>query len=149
LILALDPSTRLIGWAVLLDGHYEGSGIHVLPEDLNDACAEAYEWLRFAHYPGFKVIALEIPVLHFGNVTTLRSLAYINGALRAAVAGRAKVVDVNPSKRLKAMGIGKVDDKKAAIVDAVNKRFKLSVASHDEADAIAIGLAAQEILDAE
>ena len=146
MILALDPSTKVIGWAIIDDGHRIGSGIHELPEDLDHACQEAYEWLAYAFYPGFTDIAIEIPVYH-RNVRTLRELAYINGALRAAVAGRCKIISVNPSSRLKAMGIGKVDDKKAAMIEAVNKRFKIAVESDDEADALAIGMAAWDQLN--
>lgn len=154
MILALDPSTKLIGWAMIgRDAFYQGGVIKLGGPGLNDRCFQAHAWMDEAlvHNP-YMALAIEIPVMH-RNVKVLRSLSYINGALRAA-AGLYDmyIVDVLPSQRLTTFGLRgntKRDLAKEWLRKEVEKKYGLhpEFADNDIVDATAVGVAALEMID--
>jgi Holliday junction resolvasome RuvABC endonuclease subunit len=156
MILALDPSSKVIGWAILdktifwLGGTVELGGANI-----SERCYEAFYWLD--DFLGdstiaFDAVAIEVPVLHFKNVKTLRTLAYVNGALRAAIIGNeTKVVNIMPGKRLTAFGLRantRRDEAKEKLQELVIERYgdQPEFRDNDIVDAVAVGVAAMEIL---
>jgi Holliday junction resolvasome RuvABC endonuclease subunit len=158
MILALDPSSKVIGWAVLDKTiFWSGGTVELGGTDISERCYEAFYWLDdFLGYYStitFDAVAIEVPVLHFKNVKTLRTLAYVNGALRAAIIGNElKVVDVMPGKRLTAFGLRantRRDEAKEKLQELVIERYgnQPEFRDNDIVDAVAVGVAALEMID--
>lgn len=162
MILALDPSTTCIGWAVMpLDaatvteyGAYGPKG-----DDLDHKLIDAHRWLRwmFDQYKEFAphttpgeaitVYAFEMPIVYRNPATTIK-LAQLVGVLRvAAFDDVERTIEINPGGRLAALGLP-VNLKRAVakekVLDTVNMMFSLELKRKDDdiADAIAIGVAA-------
>jgi len=161
MILALDPSLSCIGWAVMpLDagrvieyGTYKPKG-----DAMDRKLIDAYRWLCWLfddsyHNKGeaFTTFAFEVPVVYRNPATAIK-LAQLVGVLRvAAFEWVEQTVEINPGGRLAAFGLP-VNLKRAVakerVIAHVNTRYGLALkAKNDnEADAIAVGIAASRKL---
>lgn len=149
MILALDPSTVCIGWALMDAEHVYEHGVF-RPKDLADIGYWAFDLMSSTmETSNIEVVALEMPVLHSShqNVMTVIRLAQVTGVL-ISVAQRLDVrsiVEVQPHERLTALGLPlrmKRAAAKEAVAAVVRGRYGIELAAGDEADAIAVGLAA-------
>jgi len=146
-LLALDPSTKVIGWAQF-DGDdlVDCGAYHVRGDNLDDKMADAAIWIDH-HMGAAYILALEMPVM-WRNVKTTVRLAQMVGALRLAAFPYARaVVEIMPGSRLLALGLRinmKRAEAKKQVVRLVNAMFSLELTAkdHDAADAVAVGLAA-------
>ena len=159
-ILALDASTTAIGYA-LMDCDKPSPhdlllhGLYKPPGDLWMRIAEGawwlHEWLE-SHVPMCINVAIERPFVH-KNWNSAIKQSYMVGALGAvARAQDCRIIEINPSERLKAAGISsKAPSLKRAVVERVNQVYGLGlkVTEHDIADAVLVGWAAQGKLKGE
>jgi len=155
-ILAIDPSTRCIGWCVL-DTRADAIrdyGAFKPRQDvgLDDKLKECHEWLAelmAESRRGYDVFAFELPVYH-RNVKTLRTLAQFAGVLRLAARPWAEqTIEILPAERRLALGVPIAMSgarAKAHIRRLVNAIYGLELKAdqHDIADAIAVAVAAQK-----
>ena len=152
-LLALDPSTSCIGWALFVGEEldtfdsYQPQG-----KTFDRLIANACDWLDNLGWRLMpKIIAFELPIVA-RNIKTTITLAQLAGALRFIAFSEitnyvGTVVEVYPGSRLAALGLPirlKRAEAKRRVVALVNARFGLNLTQkqHDIADAIAVGLAA-------
>jgi len=156
-LLALDPSTTAIGWA-LFDVETDAlltSGVWRPPRkaEFDERCAAACLWL-YKRLSGVDAFAYEIPVVRHNPRTTVM-LAEFSGALRSLAWVYVKrIIRVLPAERLTAFGLPwnvKRAEAKRLIVQYVNLRYGLGLTEkeHDVADAVAVGVAAMSRLKEE
>lgn len=159
MIVALDPSTKVIGWALMDDEQVydygaiqiEGDGLDEKLDDLRCKVADLMVSLFGYQDDSLELCGIEMPVLHRRhskqNVHTLKVLAQVVGAIRCTIYPWAyEVLEIIPSQRLLALGLParmKRADAKAAVLRNVNQIYGLELSSkeHDTADAIAVGRA--------
>ena len=161
MLLALDPSTTCIGWAVLtLDGERVVKyGTHRPRGDtLDEKLVDAYHWFLWLLDDGDTFLgdavtayAFEMPIVYRNPATTIK-LAQMVGVLRvAAFQWVEQTIEINPGGRLSALGLP-VNLKRAVakerVIANVNSLYGLELKPKDEdaADAIAVGLAASNKL---
>lgn len=155
-ILALDPSLKAIGWALLDSDEDEviGAGWYTGHEskDIDNCLYEAVMWLRakcevFGSLHKAKILAIEVPI-YVHNARTFGKQCQLLGALR--VHSPFEVIEIYPSERRKVMNMdfkGKsAKEVKQMIMDEVNRRYGLEIESDHVSDAVAIALAAKEKL---
>ena len=154
-ILGLDPSTVAIGYALLCtdSDHLLDYGVYKVEGNALDVKLWlAHDWLEDFFELGdtrrwAQVLAIELPIYH-RNIKTLRTLAQMVGALRAAAAYFTdQTIEVLPSERRLAMGITirmKSKPAKDAIRRIVNQIYGLDLGpdDHDISDAVAVAVAA-------
>ena len=152
LLLALDSSTRVTGWALLDLDNLDAPlayGVETFGGDLHERLRLAGVWLdgRLGYWSSVTTLAIEGQVVA-KNAATTAKLAQVAGALKfVAMSHGLEVVEVAPGQRLTALGLPwmmKRAAAKAQVLALVNARFglELTAAEHDAADALAIGLAA-------
>ena len=153
LLLALDSSTRVIGWALLdlsdLDKPL-AYGVETFGGDLHERLHQAGRWLdrMLGELTGnVTILAIEGQVVA-KNAATTAKLAQHAGALKyVAMAHGLDIIEIAPGQRLTALGLPWMmarDAAKAQVLALVNARFGLALTAdeHDAADALAVGLAA-------
>ena len=155
MILALDPSSKMVGWAVMELNTVHGCGAFKPEGDTFDQqlahISESVEGIGNTYFGGkgseLPACAIEVPFYHPGhrNVRTVKVLAQIVGAIRLTVfPWVTQVIEVLPANRLTALGLPgnmKRDPAKAAVRRNVNAIYGLELTGkqHDIADAIAVG----------
>ena len=152
LLLALDSSTRVIGWALLdLSGLDKplAYGVETFRGDLHERLRQAGTWLDYLLAGTFDVTTLAIEgQVVAKNAATTAKLAQHAGALKfVAMARGLDIIEIAPGQRLTALGLPWMmgrDAAKAQVLARVNARFGLALTAdeHDAADALAVGLAA-------
>lgn len=150
-ILALDPSTKCIGWAILDTetdtivnaGDYKPAG-----NSLDDKLADCYDWFNVEFFAmACDVLAIELPIYH-RNVKTLRTLAQLAGVLRLAASEWSEtIIEILPAERRLALGVPiKLTGMpaKQQIRRLVNATYGLDLKpdQHDISDAVAVAVAA-------
>lgn len=155
-ILGLDPALSVIGWCVLdteadrvlYHGAYTCYSCH---KELDAKLYAYHRWLMglLDKHPA-EVMAIETPVMARNPATTIK-LAYLGGVLRlAAWVHTDRTIPILPQERLTALGLParmKRKTSKAAVLRIVNQLYPgLDITSDDEADAIAVAVAAAKKL---
>jgi Holliday junction resolvasome RuvABC endonuclease subunit len=153
LLLALDSSTRVIGWALLDLDNLDAPlayGVHEFRGNLHERLYYSGVWLDTllrTEFPSVTILAIEGQVFA-KNAATTAKLAQVAGALKfVALSHGLDVIEVAPGQRCTALGLPWMmarDAAKAQVLALVNARFGLALGAdeHDIADALAIGLAA-------
>lgn len=156
-IIAMDLATRT-GWAVLeLDGRLLASGTWTLSP--RKGRSKADRWVRFSrslsdllhtYEARVAALAVERPFEARGTGGRGASVAWGLVALaeHAAEVRGLEALRLPPASVKKAVA-GRGNATKMAVARAVNRRHKLRLAAGDEADAIAVGMAALQRLDLE
>lgn len=163
IILALDPSLKAIGWALLDSGADKilasGEVCKHATQDIDVRLYRACIWLRhqlhtftvFGELYAPNIVAIEMPI-HVHNAKTYCEQCQLVGALRLEISySGMSTITVYPSERRKVMGMDfkrkSAKEVKQMIMDEVNKRYGLEIESDHESDAVAIALAAKEKLN--
>ena len=157
LLLALDSSTRVIGWALLdlsdLDRPL-AYGVETFGGDLHERLHQAGRWLdrMLGELTGnVTILAIEGQVVA-KNAATTAKLAQHAGALKyVAMAHGLDVIEIAQGQRKTVLGLPLTLDSKSSKIQVtalVNARFGLALTAdeHDIADALAIGLAAVRLI---
>ena len=137
LLLALDSSTRVTGWALLdLDNLDKplAYGFQVFKGDIHTRLHQAGTWLDalLTDCQGWKgdiaIMAIEGQVVA-KNAATTAKLAQVAGALKyVAMSHGLEVIEVAPGQRLTALGLSWMMSRaaaKAQVLALVNARFGL------------------------
>lgn len=158
MIFGVDPSTTRIGWCL-----FDNDRNEVLAYDVHKVTGKTFDHkladiarsfdyrLEPRHMMGADTFAIEVPVYH-KNVSTTIKLAQVVGVLRyAAFEWSSRTIEINPGKRLAAFGLPiktPREQAKRRIVALVNAQFGTSLTDdeHDAADAIAVAVAAGQVL---
>ena len=147
-ILAIDPGSKNTGWAQLIDNTLVLNGnlklfgnepetyytlYYFIRQQLEGIILESGEVLR----PQYLVVES----FFTGNMRGTTLIPELRGVIKLAAyqVGGVKIVDVAPGtvkKFVTVSGRASKDEVRAKICE----KFKISIKSHDEADAIAIGL---------
>ena len=155
LLLALDSSTRVIGWAVFRLDNLDkplAYGVKKFNGDLHERLYQSGAWLDgkiqdYGWWGSMAVLAIEGQVVA-KNAATTTKLAQHAGALKyVAMSHGLDIIEIAPGQRLTALGLPWMmarDAAKAQVLALVNARFGLELGAdeHDAADALAVGLAA-------
>jgi Holliday junction resolvasome RuvABC endonuclease subunit len=154
-LLALDASTTMLGWALLdLEKRHPDDlleyGRYPLRGHLWDRLDYGQEWARRTIDPArVGLVAIETPVVYRNAKSTIRQ-AYMVGVLGLLAHTQGlEVVEIRPDERLTALGLpARLRDPKGQVTRNVNGIYSLSLGpkDHDIADAIAIGWAARRRL---
>ena len=156
LLLALDSSTRVIGWALLdlsdLDKPL-AYGVETFGGDLHERLRQAGRWLDdllvgeiLCRWGMVTTLAIEGQVVA-KNAATTAKLAQHAGALKfVAMARGLDIIEIAQGQRKTVLGLPLTLDSKSSKIQVtalVNARFGLALTAdeHDIADALAIGLA--------
>lgn len=151
LILAVDPSTRVVGWG-LLDAAKPGK-----PVRLESGIIEAGGGSRFGHYRSIRfsvralitkhgpgVMAIESGVLFLNEKQNIDT-AFAQAEARGVIMGLAFDHDMDLAAytptQVKKAATGKGNSKKPIVQRMIAAIFKLHFVYPDEADALAVGLA--------
>lgn len=152
-ILALDAATTT-GWAVIEDGWPAAMGTINLGR--NKRHERALSWcFDMLQESDASYLAVEVPYLSQHrdkrgqvrrNVLAFRVQCEIIGAFKAAAERlEVPVIEIVPAQRLTAIGLAgnlRRDVAKARVMARIRELYGIEAATHDEADAVAIGVAA-------
>ena len=152
LLLALDSSTRVIGWALLALSDLDkplAYGVETFGGDLHERLRQAGTWLDYLLAGTFDVTTLAIEgQVVAKNAATTAKLAQVAGALKyVAMAHGLDIIEIAQGQRKTVLGLPLTLDSKSSKIQVtalVNARFGLALTAdeHDAADALAVGLAA-------
>lgn len=165
IVLALDASTKAIGWALFDLGkrHPEDLLKYGLErftgniwERLNKAADWLLGWMIEPEFWNGGIVAIETPVVYKSAGSAIKQ-AYMVGVLGAIGQRKMKgtrmkreVMELRPDERLTALGLPpKCRNPKPWVVQYVNQIYGLELdlkTDHDIADAIALGWAARRRL---
>jgi len=147
-ILAIDPGSRHLGYAPMIDESILLSGVLDLPGNCPETWTTLHYWSRF-HIDGIK---LDSGYVHKPEVLILESyfpqrqrgatiIPELRGVIKlAAYQAGIDVVEVPPGTVKKCVtGYGR--STKDEVRKAINDRYGLSIKSEDQCDAVATGLA--------
>jgi hypothetical protein len=150
-VLALDPSSTHVGWAMFFNGGYIDSGVFVPKGDADSRVAQIVLWTSgmivrllandengtLCDY----IVVIEEPAANNAhrNAKTDRLLSRVGGAIEAmAIFHRAEIARVWPSQVI-ATGVSKHNPAGACVLAGRG-------VGPDEADAIGVGLAYFELI---
>lgn len=146
LVLGLDPATVASGWAILAvngaDQEVRNCGTYRAPgKERLGQLASIYEWALGLVDQWAPVLVAVETVYHGPSPRTTIRLAEVGAVVRlAAHHAGAVIVDIAPSERIGAIGLGGRPDK-ADLIRAVNVLYRLELSDHNAADAVAIAAA--------
>jgi Holliday junction resolvasome RuvABC endonuclease subunit len=152
-ILAIDPGSKNMGWAYLLDDHLVFAGTTQLYGNIPKTYTTIWYWVRGALESGirlsggttFRPNELVIETFFPGRMRGATVIPELRGIIKLAAyqIGTATITEVPPGTVKKNIaGNGRAS--KSEVKAAVNRKYGISVSSSDEADAIAIALAGRE-----
>lgn len=150
-ILGVDPSTSLLGWAVL-DATNPGH-----PTRIASGVIEAQGGTRYGRYRSIRfksrevmqkwkphVLAIETGVVYMGekqNIDTALAQAEARGIVMGVAIDEGMELAGYTPTQVKKAATGKGNSPKSIVARCVTRFFGMAFAKDDEADALAVGLA--------
>jgi len=159
LLLALDSSTRATGWAVFRLDNLDkplAYGVKKFNGDLHERLYQSGAWLDgkiqdYRWWGSMAILAIEGQVVAKNKRTPIM-LAQVAGALKyVAMAHGLDIIEIAQGQRKTVLGLPLTLDSKSSKIQVtalVNARFGLELGAdeHDAADALAVGLAAVNLM---
>lgn len=148
-ILAIDPGSKNLGWAHMLDEHIVMCGTLKLNGNHPDTYTRLYYFMNMqmdgiqASGSIIRMIPQYIILESFftGNMRGTTVIPELRGVIKLAAYQRnIEVVDIAP-QTVKKYVTGKGNADKDMVRRNINERYNMSTSSEDEADSIASGLA--------
>lgn len=171
-ILAIDHGTRLAGWATVVDGIPQFYGVHRMESEYPQTINELYEMVREfieAHsFDPFDLIALEKPMSLRNGSIAQKLIEHYAVCKLAAISYKKEIIEIAPPTiKLIVAGAGNAD--KQAVAESICIKYDIDLEDlcpaevykagkrkghvksrlWDASDAVAIGLAAHEMINRE